>query len=67
MKDELKKVIEVYMRKEGVSLKSGIRDVITDLFHIARNNNLNIKEIVDGATDVFEQEKAICRCLDIKL
>ena len=67
MKKELNQLIEVYMKKEGVSLKSGIRDAITDLFHIARNNNLNIKEIVDGATNVFEQEKAICRCLDIKL
>lgn len=56
MKDELKKVIEGYMKKEGVSVKSGIRDAITDLFHIARDNSLNIKDIVDGATDVFEQE-----------
>ena len=61
MKKELKQLLESYMKTEGVSLRSAIRDAMTDLYHLADKNKLNLEEIIEGATEVFEEEKAIRR------
>jgi len=55
---DLTKLIDRYMETEGLELHSAIRDIFTDLFHIVDKNNLNREEIIQGADDVFEDEKA---------
>ncbi len=37
--------IEEYCKFEGVELKSGLRDAITDILHIAKKTTLNMKTL----------------------
>jgi len=60
------KTIETYLKEEGISLQSAIRDCITDirdcitdLFHYADDNGLDVKTISKGALEVFKEEKKL--------
>jgi hypothetical protein len=50
-------IIKTYMKEDGTEIQSAIRDCITDLLHYAGENKLSIKSIMDGALNVFKEEK----------
>jgi len=57
MKDKLIQAIDSYMESEGVDVRSGIRDAMTELLHLADENIIDIDELIIGAKDVFYTEK----------
>jgi len=54
---EIPKVIDVYMKKDDISMQSAIRDCITDLLNYADENGLDIRAISNGALQVSKDEK----------
>ena len=56
MKTKLITIINEYKKSEGTSTQSAIRDCITDLLHICKEENISFEECLGGAWEVFEQE-----------
>jgi len=46
-----------YGKKEGCSLQSALRDLLTDLRHIADFHDLDIDLAYDGSEEVYDEEK----------
>jgi len=57
MKKQLQELLNKYIKSEGICISSSIRDAMTDLFHIANENGLDVDNIIDGAKEVLAVEK----------
>ena len=54
---KLDALIADFAQAEGTSLQSALRDVLTDLRHIAVAKNLDFDFADQGAVEVFEEEQ----------
>ena len=52
----LKQLIERIVHTEGCTEQSALRDIMTDLCHIATAKNLDIEVAFDGALAVYKEE-----------
>lgn len=43
-------------KDQGCSKQSALRDLLTDLFHVAKEQNLDMDAAFDGASEVFQEE-----------
>lgn len=65
MKQTLLKLIAENSKKEGCEFSSSVRDVITELLHIAHEKGEGIYAIHDGALEVFEEEISILQDIEL--
>ncbi len=56
LENSVNKIIE--NKKGDIPAQSVIRDTVTQLLHIADKKNMDVEEILIGAKEVFEIEKA---------
>jgi hypothetical protein len=56
MKQELVKVIREYAAREGCTFNNGLRDALTEIYHLLNEHGEDIEEVQDGALEVFEEE-----------
>ncbi len=57
VRQKLDALIDEVAETEGTSLQSALRDVLTDLRHIAVARNLDFDFADEGAVQVFEEEE----------
>jgi len=50
------KIVQLYMEEDGTDMKSAIRDLITDLYHLAESKELDVQKISKGALEVYKEE-----------
>ena len=55
---DLLKIINENQRFESCEFHNSVRDVLTDLYHIANRNGIDIDNLNAGARAVFEEEVA---------
>ncbi len=56
MKTHLKQMIERWADNEGTTYQGALRDLLTDMRHIAEEVGLDFDAAVDGSADVFDEE-----------
>lgn len=55
-KEQLLNILLLHCGTEGCELQSGLRDLLTDLRHIAHDKKLHWLEAICGSRAVFEEE-----------
>ena len=56
MQKTLAAMIKQVAGEEGCSEQNALRDVLTDLWHVAEHLDLDIELAFDGAQEVFDEE-----------
>ena len=56
MKAQLQELVNRHMKTQGTTVQGAIRDAVTDLFHIATENKIEVDDIIDGAKSVYNVE-----------
>lgn len=56
MKATLQLLLAQCMTEQGTTPQGALRDVLTDLRHIAHEQRLDFDEAVDGSGEVFDEE-----------
>lgn len=54
--EELLLIMERIVRDEGTTMQNALRDLLTDLWHVADQQSLDIELAIDGSEEVFEEE-----------
>jgi len=57
MKEELKSLIQKTKEKEGCNTQDALRDLLTDLRHVATDLDLDFDFAVEGSVEVAEEEE----------
>lgn len=58
LREDLEKAIKNHIETEGTDLESALRDVLTDLRHIATNKQIfDFQSLINGSWEVFEEER----------
>ena len=57
MKDQLKSLIVKTAEGEGCSAQSALRDILTDLRHIALDDKLDFDKAIEGSKEVVVEER----------
>lgn len=65
MKQELIKLITENAEKEGCTFSNSVRDLITELLHIAHEHGTCIYDLHEGALEVFEEEISILQDIEL--
>lgn len=58
LKERLNALIEEYVNEEGTDAQSALRDIMTDLRHIADDLNIDFDFAGVGSEEVYNEEKA---------
>ena len=56
-KQELEKLLSLWTDREGCGPQDMLRDILTDLMHIADEQDLDFYGAISGASEVFLEER----------
>ncbi len=57
VQDQLKSIIQKTRESEGCNTQDALRDLLTDLRHVAADTNLCFDTAVEGSGEVFKEEE----------
>lgn len=53
----LLQLIDQHSRQDGTDRQGALRDILTDIFHVSEEVGLDIDKAIDGALEVFIEER----------
>lgn len=53
----LELILEAYQSEQGIKMSSALRDLLTDTMHLAEKNGYIFEELLQGAREVYEEER----------
>lgn len=57
MRKDLEFLMDKWIYSERCNMQSAVRDILTDLRHIAQDNGVDFDEAVEGSEEVFKEEE----------
>jgi len=59
LKKALTKTINKWSKEERTNFPCALRDALTDMMHIAKENGLNFRKVLASAKEVYNEERGL--------